>query len=369
MPELAEVFARYGPAYLHKYGPAMLSSHRRAMRDIVRCRTASMGGQVFRCHRCGHTHYVYHSCRNRHCPKCHHQQTEDWLEQRRQELLPIPCFHVVFTVPDELHACLRSQQTPLYAILMKAAAQATIRLAADPHYVGGLVGVMAVLHTWGRNLQYHPHVHCLVTGGGVNRATQEWRAARSKYLVPVKALSCLFRDTFKELAAPWLGTNHIPEIVWKMPWVVNCQPVRGHVDHVLNYLARYVHRIAITNNRIPAIGNGQVTFQYRDTRDQQCRQMTVSAEEFIRRFLQHVLPRGFHKVRYYGLWAPGKRALLRQLQWLLTSHDRSSPLKSGSSKRKFNDTEDAAAIPVCPSCGQPTLVLVGTLHPYRRGPP
>ena len=371
MPELAEIFARYGPAYLERYGPAMLPSHRRAMQDIVACRTESMGGQVFCCNQCGRTHYVYHSCRNRSCPRCHHEQTQAWLAERSRELLPIPYFHVVFTVPDELHAGLRSRQSQLYPVLMQAAAHATLKLAADPHYVGGLVGVLAVLHTWGRTLTYHPHVHCLVTGGGVSTDTQEWRSARDNYLVPVKALSRIFRETFKELSGPMLQGLAIPPSVWQVPWVVHCEPVRGHVDNVLNYLARYVHRIAITNNRILAIDDNQVTFKYQDTRDQQSKNMTVSAQEFIRRFLQHVLPQGFHKVRYYGLWAPGNRTLLRRLQLLLgTGMDTDVSATHASAPQALTLNALACpAGPTCPYCQQGVLVLVGLLPRRRRAPP
>lgn len=369
MPELAEVFARYGPAYLNRYGPSMLPSHRRAMQDIVRCRTESMGGQVFCCNHCGRQHYVYHSCRNRSCPKCHHEQTQAWLRERRQELLPVTYFHVVFTVPDQLHACLRSRQTPLYSLLMKAAARAIIRLAADPHYVGGLVGVLSVLHTWGRNLSYHPHVHCLVTGGGFDPRTHEWRSARDNYLVPVKALSRMFRNIFKEVAGPLLGGLAIPPSVWREPWVVNCQPVRGRPENVLNYLARYVHRIAITNNRILTVDDGRVTFEYRDTRDQQYKQVTLQAEEFIRRFLQHVLPQGFHKVRYYGLWAPGNRRLLRQLQWLLASPDLAGSSPPPATNAAMELPGDPHPTHTCPYCGKGVLLLAGRLRPSGRAPP
>jgi hypothetical protein len=348
MPELAEIFTRYGPAYLDKYEPAMLPSHRRAMRDIVRCRTESMGGQVFCCNRCGRRHYVYHSCRNRSCPKY---------------------FHLVFTVPDELHACLRSRQTQLYSILIRAAAKATIRLAQDPHYVGGLVGVLSVLHTWGRNLNYHPHVHCLVTGGGLDHTTHQWRSARDNFLIPVKVLSPMFRDTFKELSGPLLKGQTIPASVWRIPWVVNCQPVRGRLENILNYLGRYVHRIAITNNRILAVDDDRVTFGYRDTNDNQSKHMTLKAEEFIRRFLQHVLPKGFHKVRYYGLWAPGNRSLLRQLQWLMSSPDQPGPATSPSPDVAITHPSDLTPNRVCPYCGNGVLMFAGLLRPCPRGPP
>jgi hypothetical protein len=370
MPELAEIFARYGPAYLDRYGPTMLPSHRRAMADIRRCRTEAMGGQVFCCNRCGRTHYVYHSCRNRSCPKCHHQQTEAWLEQRRQELLPVRYFHLVFTVPRELHATLRSHQVELYGRLMQAVAGSLLKLAADPHYVGGQVGILAILQTWGRTLAYHPHVHCLVTGGGVDRRTQEWRAARDNYLVPVTVLSRMVRDTFKDLLGERLGEWNIPTSVWRVPWNVYCDPVHGSVENVLNYLARYVYRIAITNNRILAIDEGQVTFQYQDTRDRQWKRQTLKAEEFIRRFLQHVLPQSFHKVRYYGLWAPGNRLQLRRLQWCLGTADHGSAaemkmLPAPESPTQAN-TEHA---PTCPYCGKGTLVLIGLLRRGGRGPP
>ncbi len=369
MPELAEVFARYGPAYLDRYGSAMLPSHRRAMQDILRCRTEAMGGQVFCCNHCGRTHYVYHSCRNRSCPKCHGEQTQAWLAQRRQELLPVGYFHLVFTVPQELRACLRSRQTELYSLFMQAAAQATLRLAVDPHYVGGLVGMLAVLHTWGRTLNYHPHLHCLVTGGGFDRRTQEWRAAHPDYLIPVKALSRMVRDTFKDLLGPRLKSFNIPASVWQVPWNVNCQPVRNSIENVLNYLGRYVHRIAITNNRILGIDNGRVTFEYQNTADQQWKQMSLDAEEFIRRFLQHVLPQGFHKVRYYGLWAPAHRPLLRRLQLLLATPENSSPSPALPASPMPETSSDPGPLWTCPYCGKGQLVFTGLLPRRGRAPP
>jgi hypothetical protein len=369
MPELAEIFARYGPAYLDRYGSAMLPSHRRAMQDILHCRTEAMGGQVFCCNHCGRTHYVYHSCRNRSCPKCHGEQTQDWLAQRRQELLPVGYFHLVFTVPQELRACLRSHQTELYSLFMQAAAQATLKLAADPHYVGGTVGMLAVLHTWGRTLSYHPHLHCLVTGGGFDRQTRHWRPLRRKYLIPVEVLSRRVRDTFKDLLGPRLHLLNIPASVWQVPWNVNCQPVRNSIENVLNYLGRYVHRIAITNNRILSTDNGRVTFEYQDTADQQWKQMSLHAEEFIRRFLQHVLPQGFHKVRYYGLWSPAHRPLLRRLQLLLATPEQSCPSPALAASPMPEAPSDLGPLWTCPYCGQGLLVFVGLLRRRGRAPP
>lgn len=373
MASLAEIFSRYGPAYLEKFGPAILPSHRRAIADVLRCRTAELGGQVFCCQRCGYTHYVYHSCRNRSCPQCHGRQTQVWLEARRRELLNVPYFHVVFTVPDILHAALRSDQSRLYGLLMQAASQALIELAEDPHYVGGTVGLLAVLHTWGRTLTYHPHVHCLVTGGGLDWKTREWRTARSDYLVPVKALSRLFRRRFRERIDSISKTLKIPSSVWKVPWVVHCEPVTGGPQHVLNYLAGYVYRIAICNDRILSAENGQVIFRYQDTRDQQSKTMTLSAEEFIRRYLQHVLPRGVHKVRYYGLWAPGNRPSLQQLQLLLGSGNPVDAPPAEESRITLADrmanADPTSARRKCPHCQQPTLLWVGRLAPCQRGPP
>jgi len=369
MASLAEVFSRYGPAYLDKYGPAVLPSHRRAITDILRCRTPEMGGEVFFCPHCEHTHYVYHSCRNRSCPQCHGQQTEAWLDQRRQELLAVPYFHVVFTVPDALHAAMRSDQTRLYGTLMQAAGQSLIELASDRHYVGGTVGLMAILHTWGRTLAYHPHVHCLVTGGGFDRKTEEWQPGRPDYLVPVKALSKLFRRRFRELLGPTLGTLNIPPSVWQVDWVVNCKPVTGSPERVLKYLAGYVYRIAISDDRILSIDNDRVTFRYQDTRDGQFKIMTLPAEEFIRRFLQHVLPRGFHKVRYYGLWAPGNHLLRQRLQLQLGSGSPAAPTPAEEPETAPPDPAAGPILPItgriCPHCQQPTLVWVGRLAPCK----
>jgi hypothetical protein len=371
MVRLAEIFARYGPAYVQKYGPSLLPSHKRAMVDILHCRTPELGGQVYCCDHCGTTHYVYHSCRNRSCPQCHYEQSQAWREARRQELLCTPYFHVVFTIPHGLHAAIRSDQTRFYGILMQAAGQSLLEMAADPHHVGGLIGILAVLHTWGRNLDYHPHVHCLVTGGGLDLQTQEWCAARPDYLVPVKALSVLFRRHVRELLGSAITGRKIPARVWRVPWVINCQPVRNGPESVLNYLAGYVHRIAISEDRILSAENGQVTFRYQDTRDQKLKTMTLPAVEFIRRYLQHVLPRGFHKVRYYGLWSPGYRPWLRRLQLLLGPAVSAAPHPPDAQTPSLPTAVTSASSPgrTCPVCGQGTLVWMGRLAPHGRGPP
>jgi hypothetical protein len=371
MPEVADVLRRYGREYLDRFGQDLLPSHRRAIEDLCACRTEALGGQLLQCERCGQEHYVYHSCRNRSCPKCHHQDTEAWLEERRQELLPVPYFHVVFTLPQELREIVRRNQKDLYDVLLRAAAHALIKLAADPHYVGGLIGVLCVLHTWTRTLAYHPHVHCLVPAGGISADRTEWRPARTSYLVPVQALSKLFRGLFLDLVRQERPDLPLPESVWTKGWVVYCKPAVQGTDQVLRYLGRYVHRIALTNSRIRSIEDGHVCFRYQDSQDQRWKSMTLSALEFIRRFLQHVLPEGFHKVRYYGLWSPVHRPLLHQLQLTLVGH---TPEPPPTAPAPANHPIDSWCPPLragqpCPHCGQGLLLLVRSLPRHPRGPP
>jgi hypothetical protein len=371
MPEVADVFRRYGGEYLEQFGQDLLPSHRRAMNDIVHCRTEALGGHLLQCDHCGQEHYVYHSCRNRSCPKCHRLDTDAWLAERRQELLPVPYFHVVLTLPQELRALVRSNQKDLYDILLRAAAQALIKLAADPHYVGGLIGILCMLHTWTRALVYHPHVHCLVPAGGVSADRTEWRPARPTYLVPVQALAKLFRALFLDLVRQERPDLPLPEAVWTKGWVVYCQPALQGTEQVLRYLGRYVHRIALTNSRILSVEDGQVCFRYQDSQAQRWQTMTLPAPEFIRRFLQHVLPEGFHKVRYYGLWSPVHRPLLHQLQLCLAGHTAAPP---PTAPEPAPQATDAWCPPLqaghpCPSCGQGLLVVMRSIPRLQRGPP
>jgi hypothetical protein len=368
VPEVADIFRLYGARYLERFGQAMLPSHRRALRDLCNCRTAALGGQLFVCDHCGREHYVYHSCRNRACPKCHGKDTDDWLAARRQELLPVPYFHVVFTLPQQLRDLVRQHQKTLYPILMQAAARALIKLAADPHYVGGLIGVLAVLHTWSRMLTYHPHVHCLVPGGGLS-ADGQWRPARDGYLVPVRALSLIFRGIFLDLVTKALPDAAIPDSVRKQAWVVYCKPTVQGAQNVLTYLGRYVHRIAITDRRILSVEDGKVTFRYQNARDSQWRTMTLTAEEFIRRFLQHVLPTGVHKVRYYGLWAPSNKARLQEIRQRLTPQDSSPvlPCTDGSGGPVCPQADSQPAR--CPFCQKGSLLFLRRIPAQQRSPP
>jgi hypothetical protein len=255
--------------------------------------------------------------------------------------------------------------------MMKAAAQALLKLAADPHYVGGRLGVMTVLHTWSRTLEYHPHVHCLVPAGGVT-PDEHWRDARGDFLVPVKALSKIFRGMFRDLITAALPNVQFPTSAWRREWVVHCKPAVQGADTVLQYLARYVHRIAITNSRILSIDHGQVTFRYKPTDDSAWKIMTLNADEFIRRFLQHVLPRGAHKVRYYGLWAPANRSLLRRVQVALLSSLPPDTPKPSPEPLAHLEPEAPGARPkasICPFCSTGTLLFLRRIPPQSRAPP
>ena len=311
MVELAEIFRRFGPAYREKFGPRLLPSHRRAMQAIESCRTEALGGHVYLCRECEQARYRYHSCKNRHCPKCQQQDTERWLNQQQNLRLPVPYFLLTFTLPGALRAIARRHQRRLYQLLFRASAEATQQLARDPRFVGGQVGLIGVLQTWSRDLpvladrpgSYHPHIHYLVPGGGLAGEGRRWLPSRKSFFLPVKALSVLFRAKVRDglRKTDWLGP--VPKEVWSQDWVVHCQPVGSGVA-ALKYLAPYIFRVALSNRRLRRLDGDQISFCYKDSRSGEARSCTLSAEELIRRFLQHVLPKGFVKVRYYGFF-PG----------------------------------------------------------------
>src|SRR5208337_4169594 len=307
MIEVADVFRRFAADYLSAHGASMLPSHRRAIEDILNCRTAALGGQVWRCETCNTEVFSFHSCGNRSCPKCHTAQTQEWLEHRQAEMLPVPYFHITVTVPAELREVLRAHQRDGYGVLMQAVAAAIIELARDPRYVGGTVAVLTVLHTWTRQLVFHPHVHCLVSGGGISEDGATWHPARRKFLVPITTLARLVRGKFRALLQRKCPDLVIPDAVWRKRWMLHVSARGNGEQAVLDYLARYVFRVALTNARIVGLDDQTVTIQYKD-RKTGCRHTCrLSGDEFMRRFLQHVLPRGFHKVRYFGLWHPAER--------------------------------------------------------------
>ena len=370
MLELADVFRRHGAAYVERFGARMLPSHRRAIRDIVDCRTEVLGGHLYQCDKCAQKQFAYHSCRNRHCPKCHGHDTEKWLIKRRAELLPVPYFHLVFTLPKELHGAVRAHQHKLYDALCKAAAQALMELAKDPRYVGGQIGLLCVLHTWTKAMAYHPHVHCLVPAGGLGTDGKTWMPARNNFLVPVRALSKLFRGRFIHLAREALPQLAIPESVFKKDWVVFCKPALQGTEKVLKYLGRYVHRIAITNSRLLSMDDGNISFRHKDA-DCGWKTMTLPSDEFMRRYLQHVLPRGFHKVRFYGLWAVASRKKLQHVrEQFLTKPENQQP-QSILLPSKSDSSGSTVPRParVCPFCHAGKLLCITHLARQKRAPP
>ena len=318
--ELADVVRRFQDRYVTRFGPLMMPSQRKALDDIAACMTARMGGHQYRCRDCNHTFWVYHGCRNRACPACHGRRMRDWLCAREAELLPCDYYHLVATLPEELRHLFLSDQKFMYGLFMKTVAGAVIDLARDPKYLGATPGVLMVLHTWTGLLQYHPHVHLLVTGGGVTDDGQSWREPPGRFLVPVKALSKLiaarFRDGLKMAKPEAFGS--LPRKTWKREWCSFCKHYGRGKRAVLDYLARYAFRIAITNPRIVAMDNTHVTFKHKPRETGEWETCRLTGVEFLRRFLMHLLPRGFHKLRYYGLWHHSKRDLQQRARLLLS---------------------------------------------------
>ena len=356
MLEVADIFRLHGPKYRAQFGNRMLPSHRRAMQDIEQCRTPSLGGQLYYCAQCAEHRYSYHSCKNRHCPKCQHEQANDWLQEQQSLLLPVSHFLVTFTLPAELRTLARSNQKTLYNLLFRASSQALLQLAQDPRFVGGRLGMVGVLHTWTRQLLYHPHVHFIVTGGGLT-ADGRWRSSRKDFLVPVKALSRIFRAKLRDALKKTPLFTQVAQRVWRKDWVVHSEPV-GSGAQAFQYLAPYIFRVAISNNRLRKLENGNVSFTYKESATDQLRHCTLNAQEFIRRFLQHVLPPRFIKVRYYGLLSPAQRHRLLKARQLLSA----TKLKSALVKPL-----QPLPLLACPQCRAP-LTLLGPLAPRGRAP-
>jgi len=363
--ELADIFRQYGPAYRRKFADQILPSHRQAMRAIEQCRTEALGGQVYACPECGEVQYSYHSCRNRHCPKCQNDKAQEWREAQQDLLLPVPYFMLTFTLPAALNGIVRSNQSLLYNLLFRVSAAATQRLAKDLRFVGGQIGLVGILHTWGRNLAYHPHIHYLVPAGGLAPITHTWLPARQNFLLPVKALSKIFRSKFRQALQKMALFTQIPARVWQQDWVVHCKAV-GNGRTALKYLAPYVFRVAISNRRLVKLENDQVTFRYRVTDTGEPKLCTLSAEAFIHRFLQHVLPKGFVKVRYFGFFASGCRKRLAALRQQL---EQKYPENLGEAEATPEPADSTPSPKLCcPSCGQPMLIQ-RTIQPTGRCPP
>jgi len=348
--ELADVFRDAGPAYVQRFGDRLLPSHRRVLRDIVDCRTPALGGCMYLCHDCGHPHAVYHSCRNRHCPKCQGDRAEAWLARQRDLLLPCEYALATCTLPAGLREVARSHQRTVYSILMAEAAHALLELAENRLLIGGLTGVMAVLHTWTRALIFHPHVHMLFPVGGLADGDTWVKPRKRTYILPGYGLARRFRERV-EIAFRKAGLyDLVPRRVWRQRWVANVKR-GGTGETALLYLSRYVFRVAISNRRILAFDGHRVTFSARN-RDGETKRHTLDALELVRRFLQHVLPRHFVKVRFYGLWAPTNREKLAAARDILQHH--LGAIGKPPRPRPVDDQDlTADRRPRCPHCGTP----------------
>lgn len=359
MGAIAEIVRRYGDEYLERFGERMPADQRRVLAAIRSCRTAEAGFHLYRCEDCGEEHVLFRGCGNRHCPNCQQAKTQQWLQRRLREQLPGHHFFVTFTVPEPLRRFLRSHQQVGYEALFAASSSALKALIAEPKWVGGdLPGFWGVLHTWGRTLEYHPHIHYVVAGGAIDRKTGLWKSAREDFLVPIKALSELMRGRFKAAMQKAKLFDRIDPRVWQQDWVVDSQAVGSSVKGPISYLAPYIFRVAISDSRIVNVEDRQVTFRYRRSDNGKQRQMTLDAMEFLRRFLQHVLPSGFMKIRYYGFLGSGCRLTREEiaLQIQLANHfDLPEPIRPD-------------AVPpreaTCPHCGG-HLRLRLTIWPSR----
>ncbi len=367
MITVADIFRRYGPAYREKFDARMPANHRAAMAAIEQCRTAALGGQVYTCPTCATTRYSYHSCRNRHCPSCQQDHAQTWLAQQQDLLLPVPYFLVTFTVPAHLRMVARQNQRRIYSLLFRSSARALQQLAADPRFLGGEIGMVGVLQTWTRDLRYHPHIHYLVPAGALGPDGASWRVAQGRVLVHVKPLAKLFRGKLRA-GLRQLGLEAaVPRATWRTPWVVDCRPV-GSGEAALKYLAPYIFRVGLSNNRIVGVADDQVTFRYRVGDTKQTKTCTLPAEALIHRFLQHVLPKGFVKVRYFGLFSPGKRRLLARVRQQLAA---AAPVVPAPPT--VDGTPAASAAPLqpvmrCPVCGT-VMQVTQVLRPTSRSPP
>jgi hypothetical protein len=377
--EVADIFRDHGPAWRDANRGHVSLDQMKVMTAIERCRTAALGGHVARCENdaCGHTVIAYNSCRNRHCPKCQGAAAREWLAAREAEVLPVGYFHVVYTLPAELRDVAYQNKRVIYDLLMKAAAETTLTIAADPKRLGARIGITAVLHTWGSTLAHHPHVHMIVPGGGLSDDGSRWISSRSNFLVHVKVLARLFRGRFLAMLAKAHAEERLKFFnthagladkrafkrflapLRHIKWVVNCKDPFAGPQQVLRYLSRYTHRVAISNRRLLTADDGGVSFRWKDYRIEgpgRWKTMTLTAHEFIRRFLMHVLPKGFHRIRHYGLFANGNRA---------ANFARARELL-GAAPRVVEPEEETAAAPrdeprvlpsPCPRCGGRMIVI------------
>ena len=368
--EVADVLRRHGAAYRDAHAGHLSGGQRRVMGAIEACRSATLGGHVEQCDGCGQIRIAYNSCRNRHCPKCQGLARAEWLADRQADLLPVPYFHVVFTLPAPIAEIAFQNKAVVYAILFTAAAETLRIIAADPKHLGAEIGLVAVLHTWGQNLHHHPHVHCVVPGGGPSADGTRWVGCRPGFFLPVKVLSRLYRRLFLTRLQAAFDAGQLRFFgalaslagravfaaclrpLRAIPWVVYAKRPFGGPEQVLDYLARYTHRVAIANSRLVALADGRVSFLWKDYRHHDKRKvMTLDADEFIRRFLLHVLPDGFHRIRHYGYLANGGRvAKLACCRRLLAAPEPAPPAAAADYRERYQQLT-GRSLDLCPCCG------------------
>jgi Putative transposase/Transposase zinc-binding domain len=378
-PTVAEVIRSCLDEFLEKYGSGLTPEQRRALDDLTSCRTAALGGHVLGCPECGHQQIAYNSCGNRHCPTCQATAAARWLDARAAELLPVPYFHLVFTLPDALNPIALSNRRVVYDLLLRCAAETILEVAADPDHLGAQTGVLAVLHTWGQNLQFHPHVHCVVPGGGLSPDGTRWVGSRPNFFLPVRVLSRVFRgkflaglrtalangalhfaaDAFERAVSAAVGTD----------WVVYAKPPFGGPEAVLKYLARYTHRAAISNSRLLDFEDGEVRIRYKDyAHGNRKRVLTLSAVEFVRRLMLHVLPTGFQRIRHYGILANRhRRAKLALCRQLLGSGVATDPELPDETREARESPSSISPTRVCPVCGAGRMIVIRELPPQVGG--
>jgi hypothetical protein len=383
---VADVFREHGGAYLKQYGAS--ADQKRLLRDLAACRTAALGGHVKRCDRCGHEEFFYKSCGNRHCPKCQAEARAKWLEAQAADLLQTQYFHVVFTLSHRLGPIALQNKRLIYGILFRAVSETLLQIARDPKHLGAVIGFVAVLHTWGQRLNLHPHIHCVVPGGGISPDGKRWIASPKDFLLPIKVLSRVFRGKFLEYLRRAFSQGELVlegtlqhlrnprswdamlKSLKKSDWIVYAKPPFGGAKRVLKYLARYTHRVAISNQRLVSMEDGKVTFLWKDYADGcQEKPMTLEAAEFIRRFLLHHLPGHFQRIRHYGMLANRvRKEKLELARKLLGENDTSEPPTPEALPALETDSplEQNSHPECCPACKQGRLLLLREIQPDRR---
>jgi len=379
--EVADIFRAHGPAWRCAQAGHLSLGQLKVMSAIEQCRSAALGGHVLQCPACDHTQIAYNSCRNRHCPKCQSSAARRWLEARQSDLLPVDYYHLVFTLPVPISDIAWYNKAVVYDLLFKAAAETLLTIAADPKHLGARIGATLVLHTWGSAMTHHPHVHGIVPGGGLSLDGERWIACRAEFFLPVRVLSRLFRRLFLEKLSEahragklqFFGEHQLLAEAktfgdWLQPlrqceWVVYAKRPFAGPEAVLAYLSRYTHRVAIANSRLIALDERGVTFKWKDYRAKQRHRhktMTLAPDEFIRRFLLHVLPSGFHRIRHYGLFANTTRKdNLAQARELLMCKETDAPVDAETNGADTADSgdRDASVTYVCPGCGAPMIII------------